>query len=93
MVHAPVGKFRANSFGLHDVHGNLWEWCRDWHETYTIPARPGDGLRGIKSSASRLFRGGSFYNEARKARSAFRYINAPTNRSNYVGLRPSRAIK
>ncbi len=76
---APVGGYRANAFGLFDVHGNVWEWTRD---AYGIgPPRSGDGLRhdGDRSSP-RVYRGGSFSNPARFARAAARIWNGPAVR-------------
>jgi formylglycine-generating enzyme required for sulfatase activity len=62
VLHAPVDALRANAWGLHHVHGNLWEWCRD--------------LYG-RSYDSRVSRGGGFLYAARFARASNRSNNTP----------------
>jgi formylglycine-generating enzyme required for sulfatase activity len=91
---APVGTLRANAFGLHDVHGNVMEWCGD---TYDATADPlaGDGLRddGVDGSPVRVNRGGCFIFGASNARSATRgFSTSPVHRVHNFGLRPSRGI-
>ena len=61
----PVGSFAANAFGLHDVHGNVWEWVEDcWHFTYE--GAPTDGSARVSGGTvdcrRRVVRGGSWYN-------------------------------
>ncbi|MCC7014100.1 MAG: SUMF1/EgtB/PvdO family nonheme iron enzyme [Planctomycetes bacterium] len=90
---APVGTLRANAFGLHDVHGNVLEWCADTWDA-TAPPRKGDGLRddGVDSSDYRVLRGGSWGHSASAARSANRDFGPVKIRIYDVGLRPSRGI-
>jgi len=91
VVHAPVGSFQPNGFGLHDMTGNVWEWCRDWFGDYTQAPGAGDGLRDTPSR-DRVNRGGCFSFPASRARVAFRLNQAPSFRGLDLGLRPARGI-
>jgi formylglycine-generating enzyme required for sulfatase activity len=92
-VHAPVGSYRANAFGLHDVLGNVFEWCRDLYDDYRKRVRPGDGEREVgRFSDSRVFRGGAFSGTASLARSAHREFDAPDEAGNAIGVRPARSL-
>jgi formylglycine-generating enzyme required for sulfatase activity len=90
----PVGSFPANAWGLHDMHGNVWEWCLDrWHPS---PRNgPSDGrpwlepAEGLPAEGQelRLLRGGSWVNEPRDCRSAVRGSNRPAGLYDGVGFR------
>jgi formylglycine-generating enzyme required for sulfatase activity len=92
-VHAQVGSYGANGYGLHDVLGNVGEWCSDGYlgDAYSAPEGAvdpqfaGDGLHHI-------IRGGSFDGPALGARSALRSANSPELRYSSLGFRPARGI-
>jgi formylglycine-generating enzyme required for sulfatase activity len=82
----PVGTKMPNAWGLYDMHGNVWEWCLDWHGTYhggsvTDP-------RGPDTGSSRVNRGGSWRSIGGYCRSAFRVHYWPDNRDDFIGFRP-----
>jgi formylglycine-generating enzyme required for sulfatase activity/predicted Ser/Thr protein kinase len=91
-IHAPVGTLAPNPFGVHDVLGNVWEWCRDSHAGYEVTARPGDGLRAPPELRARIVRGAGWGYRATDARSANRFNLTAGNRDANLGLRPSRAL-
>ena len=84
-----VGIFPPNNFGLHDLHGNVWEWCEDdWHDSYE--GAPEDGSAWLEPSdteASKLLRGGSWDFNPRNCRSAYRFNFARDLRGNFIGFR------
>ena len=86
----PVGQYPANAFGLHDMHGNVWEWVEDhYHRSYDLA--PGDGRAWIEEGAdefsSRVFRGGSWFGDRDLARCAGRGHFDPGDRDDFVGFR------
>jgi formylglycine-generating enzyme required for sulfatase activity len=84
---APVGSFAANKFGLHDMHGNVWEWVQDCYQD-NYEGAPADGSAWIIIDCSgRVVRGGSWLSNARDIRSAIRDGFATDYRLNYLGFR------
>ena len=93
LVHAPAGDFGANLFGLHEVLGNVWEWCRDRYGSYDLTPQAGDGLRRVVGARDRVYRGGGFVNPAVLCRSAYRGATPPDLRLNCLGLRPAKRVE
>lgn len=81
----PVGSYPPNRWGLHDVHGNVWEWTNDWYGPF--PARAEVDPRGPESGAARVIRGGSWNFDANSCRCALRYAHAPQHKGPGVGFR------
>jgi formylglycine-generating enzyme required for sulfatase activity len=83
----PVGEKRANAWGLHDMLGNVREWCQDvWHDDYQ--GALGDGSAWTKGNSSqRAIRGGSWYDFARSVRAASRLGFEPGLRFDLLGFR------
>lgn len=88
----PVGRFPPNPFGLHDVGGNVREWCLDVFGPYSIPVREGDGLRVVTDVREFVARDGNFAAVAALAKSAARTHNDPSHRASRLGVRPARRI-
>ncbi|MFA5180786.1 MAG: formylglycine-generating enzyme family protein [Syntrophales bacterium] len=80
-----VGSFAPNAWGLYDMHGNVWEWVQDWKGNY--PAGSVTDPQGPASGLVRVFRGGSWIDDARSCRSAVRGVSDPGNRYDLMGFR------
>ncbi len=92
VVHSPVHRFSANGFGLHSVHGNVAEWCKDAYGNYFLNVTVGDGERVVTPVRHRVFRGGSYDLVAGYARSADRRSGSPREANETRGVRPARLI-
>jgi formylglycine-generating enzyme required for sulfatase activity len=87
-THAVGGK-AANALGVHDMLGNVWEWCGDWHSDYT--SAPQTDPKGPASGSARVLRGGSEGFGSSSMRSSTRGSFAPVYSRGYVGFRVARA--
>jgi formylglycine-generating enzyme required for sulfatase activity len=89
---APVGSFRPNAFGLHDVHGNVWEWVQDcWNDNYD--GAPSDGsARTTGNCGHRVVRGGSWGHFPRYLRASGRKGDPVGVRWNDYGFRIARTL-
>jgi formylglycine-generating enzyme len=91
---ARVGSYPANAWGLHDMHGNTFEWCRDWYHA-TLPGGVDPDLYSAKATAtknrdgtySRSRRGGAWTDDGMFCRTAFRVRFEPERRYDHIGFR------
>jgi formylglycine-generating enzyme len=88
----PAGTYPPNAWGIHDMHGNQWEWCRDWFHRQILGGvdpdrREEKGTPNRDGSWSRVRRGGAWPEEAQFCRSAARLPFEPERSSNHIGFR------
>lgn len=81
----PVGSYPPNAWNLHDMHGNVFEWCRDWSHP-RLPGGVDPDLSGLPAR-SRVRRGGCFADEGWPCRSAFRLKFEPERKHSHIGFR------
>lgn len=91
-AHAAVGSFAPNAFGLHDMHGNVEEWCADFYAPRDR-ITSGTGLLQPSGSQMRIVRGGSYQRGRERARAAKRSCDSPGVRTDERGVRAARRIE
>jgi sulfatase modifying factor 1 len=91
---APVGSYPANAWGIHDMHGNVFEWCRDWYvrfptrgEDLDLHSAQRSATRSEHGDISRVRRGGCWADDGWACRSAFRLRFEPERRADHIGMR------
>ncbi|MEQ9326509.1 MAG: SUMF1/EgtB/PvdO family nonheme iron enzyme, partial [Rhodospirillales bacterium] len=89
---APVGSFRANGFGLHDLHGNVWEWVEDCYKDSYSGAPTNGSANTTGDCNKRVLRGGSWNSNPVNLRSASRIWNVTVNRYYLFGFRIARTL-
>lgn len=89
---ATVGNYKANSWGLHDMHGNVWEWVEDcWHKDYT--KAPSDSrARTSDDCTDRVIRSGSFQSDTRMVSSSFRLNTQSDYPGHIYGFRVAKTL-
>ena len=84
-----VGSKTANELGIYDMTGNVWEWCSDWYEDYSSLAQTNPYNN---SGSYRVFRGGSWLDDATHTRVANRIVFSPTDAYSRLGFRICRTV-
>jgi formylglycine-generating enzyme required for sulfatase activity len=86
-----VGQKLANSFGLHDMSGNVFEWVNDWYSSTYYASSPSSNPTGPSTGTNRVLRGGSWSGGTGAVRSSFRYSFTPGSAGSNIGFRVARA--
>jgi uncharacterized protein (TIGR02996 family) len=82
-----VGSYPPNAFSLFDMHGNIWQWCADWFDGDYYARSPRRDPQGPSEGPYRVYRGGSWFNNGRCCRSAYRRRDVPADQGRDLGFR------
>ena len=89
----PVDGFAANPWGLHDMHGNVWEWCEDcWNDSYAGRPEDGSAWTTRRLRAAGCCAGAAGFDDPGNLRSAYRGGDLPAGRFNFIGFRVARTL-
>ena len=90
-----VGSYPKNAFGLYDMHGNVYQWCNDWHDENYFKNSPGKDPPGPASGpyGERSMRGGMWDGPAWECRAAGRHRGRPDRRGNNLGFRVACVVR
>ena len=83
----PVGAYPANSYGLYDMAGNVWEWVTDWYDPHYYERSPLENPSGPETGTTKVLRGGAWLLFAEFCRVTYRFRNSPDFRFNLIGFR------
>ena len=83
----PVGRYPANPFGLHDLAGNVLEWCQDWYSSGYYRVSPTNNPQGPASGTARTLRGGAWVTTPDNVRSSYRASLTPAASNHFTGFR------
>ncbi len=88
-----VGTKKSNELGVHDMSGNVWEWCNDWYDEAYYQTSPQQNPQGADTGSARVLRGGSWRFDDDYCRSSKRYNIAPAARNTGIGFRLAQSLE